>query len=185
MSAFRDVMLKAINDYKALLRKNLSARDCMAKLRKFGIKRKFLKESSDAGIYDAGKRIFEDVTIYISGDRDKSPNYHYGMEAYSRHLKRILDEYCIENNEVVSVRQRASRSLVDAIQLITLPDEKFDDTAASRLGECVRIITSCGNQEQVDILNRAIKQHEHRHDGFFSQLLELFKDVMPEFSTVS
>ena len=188
MSAFRELILKSINDYKAILRRNLTANECMAKLRELGIKRNLLKQSDDVALYLAGKEVVKELRrsdFRKAEDNDKATVCHYGREDFLRYLEIIINDYRIENGAVINVKQRASQALVSAIQLVSLPKERLDSKKSDKLKDYTSTVVSYGTVEQAEILNRAIRYYEPHHGGFFSQLLSLFEDFTAENEVVT
>lgn len=175
MSTFYYTILKAINDYKALLRKNFTTAQANKKIKSFGIKRKQLKAASEQMLYEIGTKIVADLTEYTSdATRERATNNYYGAAEFLAHFKRILSENKIENHQIVNHRHKASRALVASIQLMSLPENQLTKEVAKKIDYYGQIVAKYGSAEQIKIFNDGLRQHQPRHVNFFVSILENF-----------
>ena len=172
MSTFSQIMLKAINDYKSLLRKSLPTNKSSVKIKELGIKRKQIKAMSEVQLHNIGTIICNELEQNIH--TGKCSNYYCGIEEFVEYLKKILTSYGIENNQIINTKQKASQAMLEAIQLMALPEDKLDASTAIKLNQCVYNITKYGDKEQLQILTEAIKAHKQRATIFFCKLWENF-----------
>jgi len=172
MTTFAPLMQKIVNDYKLLIRKSMPTSQSSVKIKELGIKRKLLKAMNEAQLYKIGAIILKELeqNIHVG----KCSSYYCGAEEFAEHLKKILNSYCVENNQVVNTAQKASYSMLEAIQLMALPEEKLNAATAIKLNQCVYNVTKYGDKEQLQILTEAIKAHKQRATIFFCKLWENF-----------
>ena len=172
MTTLSPLMLKIVNDYKLLLRKSMPTNQSSAKIKELGIKRKQLKALNEAQLYKIGEVILKELEQNIHVGRCSS--YYCGVEEFAEHLKKILSSYCVESNQLINTAQKASYSMLEAIQLMSLPEEKLNAATAIKLNQCVYNVTKYGDKEQLQILTEAIKTHKKNASSFFCKLWETF-----------
>jgi hypothetical protein len=100
------------------------------------------------------------------------------LEEFTAHLKKILEIYIPENNKIVNTSQKASAAMLEAIQLMTLPENKLNTNIAIRLNQCVYNVIKYGNKEQLQILAESIKNNKKNSSSFFSKLWENFASLV-------
>jgi ATP-dependent Zn protease len=173
MTVFYHIILKAINSYKAMLRRNLPASECVAKVRKLGIKRAYIKNADEIKLYVIGLKIIEELEQHVAlSKREKSVNSYYGAEEFLQYLKKLLTEYITEDGKIVNTGQKSSCVLVNFIQLMDMTKEKLTDEVAQQIHSCVHIIVKYGSEEQKRIFNKILKSDQPRHMSFFFRQLQ-------------
>ena len=161
MVDFNNIILKAISNYKLILRKTLPAPQCTAKMRELGIKRQRIREADEAGLYKIGLNIINELKKHSDSDKSKkSSNFYDGTLEFLQYLEEIFADYRIEDDKVVHVRQKASCALIDAIQLITLSNGKLTKNTMQQIKLYGDIITAYGNKEQKEMFLDAINDHQ-------------------------
>lgn len=160
MLPFAESVLKAISDYKLLLRKIYKTREAASKIKSLGLKRKQLRGSTanDMHLYSIALEIIDNLEEYVA-KHGKSKSY-FGAEQFLNQLKNFLVPYVIEDNRVIHAEREAARVTVTAIQLATLPKEKLSKEKMDALIKCVDIIDKYGTIELIAILNDTIKEHK-------------------------
>ena len=118
----------------------------------------------------------------IEKNFDKSSYGYYsysGVKSFAEHLKTFLNNYEIEGNTIIHRSQKASRALIKAIQLLTLPKEKLTIETAEELAKCNEVIANFGSQEQRDLhkvtLQNTIRQQQEQHTSFYRYVLNNFQ----------
>lgn len=179
MTVFYRIILKAINDYKAMLKRSLAATEYAAKVRNLGIKRTYIKNSDEIKLYEIGLKIIAELEqqTAITSKREKSVNFYYGTEEFLQYLKKLLAEYIIEDDRVINVSQKSSCALVSAIQLIDKAKIKLTDEVAEQIHQCVCIIAKYGNKEQKTVFNKIISSNKPLHMNFFFRQLQNFMSI--------
>ena len=161
MADFYNAILKAISDYKLILRKTLSPNQCAAKMQELGIKRNHIKNIDEAGLYEIGFKIIADLKKHTSAYKGKrSVNFYLGAQEFLRYLEELFAKNKLENGKIVHVGQVASCALVAAIQLITLPKERLTQEVAQQIMKHGDVIIMYGSEEQKKIFNDALESNE-------------------------
>lgn len=186
MSAFYYIIIKAINDYKSLIRKTLSSKDATAKVRQFAIKRKQLKAYTPVKLYEIAQQIAADLAQQVkTAEKAKSPNRYDGSREFLDFLQELLAEHRVEKDKVINTGQKVSRALVTAIQLIGLPEARLTRETATRIDECARVIALSGNEEAIKMFCNAVKKNQTRHESFFDSLSQNFCTYLDDQPVVS
>ena len=88
MADFYHIILRAINDYKYMLRRNLEVKQYVLKIRELGIKRKHIKNAHEVELYAIGLKIISELEANIDTfTRERKVNFYYGAEKFLQHLK--------------------------------------------------------------------------------------------------
>jgi Uri superfamily endonuclease len=169
MSIFTETMTKAISDYRLLLRRYLKQAERMAKLRELK-----LQDSdtyvSDVSLYDVGYAIVEDIEKNMTKSTQGYYSYS-GIQQFSQHVREYLDNYYIENNQVVHRAQKASRALLKAIQMTTLPRERLNEEVAKMLLDCNITVVNYGSSEQCDLQLQTLSRQQENNPGFYTRII--------------
>lgn len=172
MTDFRTTILKAISDYKVILRKNLPARQCTEKLHGLGIKRNYVKDIDDIGLHDIGLKIIEDLKRYLNScSGAKTVNFYSGAKEFFDYLQGIYKEYYVEDDRVVHIGQKTSCALLSAIQLIKTPNKNLTGDIIQQIKQHGEVVAKYGSQEQKQMFIEAIGAREDSLAGYFSELL--------------
>jgi hypothetical protein len=173
MTVFYQTILKVINDYKAMLKKELSTADYIDKANELGIKRNCLKNASDLELYAIGQKIIAELeqncTVYRQA---KNANYYYGAKEFLQYLKKIFSEHVIEDGMVVNTVQKSSCALVKAIQLINQAKNELTDIIMEQLYQCICVIKRYGNQEQREIFKTLLNSEQPTQSLFLFRRLQ-------------
>jgi hypothetical protein len=176
---FSERILKAISEYKLILRKNMPTLEASSKIRSSGLKRMQLRDADDLSLFDIANKIVKDLEDYVVRE-NKAANYYSGAEEFLRHLKNILDDYRVEDNKVVNITHKTACAVMDAIQLVALPESKLSTEAIEKIRKCVAIISKYGDREQIDLLKKAVKVNKERLMNFVQQCGDVlnFEDLL-------
>lgn len=149
MSDFYNVVLKAISDYKLILRRNLSAIKCAAKIQELRIKRNHIRNIDEIGLYKIGLKIIAELKKHaVVSPRDRSNNFYHGSEEFLKYLEELFDKYLLEEDRVVHVRQKVTCSLVAAIQLVALYRKNFTKEIIKKIEEHRVCVHKYGSAEE-------------------------------------
>jgi len=184
MSVFSETMKKAINIYRGMLRKYLPQAERITKLHELNLKNPQLYENEIA-LFHTGHTIISDIKKNLN----QSANGYYsysGVSSFGEHLKAFLKNYEIEGSSVVHRSQKASRAIIQSIQLLTLPKDKLTSEIASRLSRCNEIIVKYGSEEQQDLhkstLQNTIRKQQQGNTSFYRAVLSNFQQKMHEYN---
>jgi len=149
MISFRSKILKAISDYKLIIRKALPTIQCTTKMRELGIKRKNIQDVDDVGLYNIGLKIINELKKYPGINSKKSNNSYKGTREFLQYLEKIFVDHYVDGSRIVHIKQESSCALVEVIQLVTsVKNDKFSKESLKKIRRCGDIITSYGNEEQ-------------------------------------
>lgn len=169
---FIETVARAIGDYRFLLRRHLKQPERRQKLAELNLK--------DPTLFDDAVRLYH-VAWGIVQDIEKSvelPTSYYaysGVAEFGRFLKEYLEEYDIENDQLVHNAQRASQAIIKAIQQLALPDERLTSAAADTLKHCNVVIAQYGTEEQHDMYESALEKQLILRRAFFTPIYDHFQ----------
>jgi len=159
MSTFYHTITKIIIDNKILLHK-------------LNIKPKQLLKLSEVELFTLATNIVHELEQSVTETKlQTSANFHHTAAKFLLHLQQHLAHYQIENNMVTNVKQKASRALVNAIQLFDLPKHKINTEVAAKLNNYGKIIATYGTSEQIDFFNAAMREYQSCNKGFLTDYL--------------
>lgn len=182
MSVFYLTITRAINDYKALLRRNLPAKICSDKLKNLGIKRKQLRLANELELFHIAQKIITDLENAPVKDKKQYSASYCGSHQFLQHLKNIVLEYTIEEQTIIHIGQMAARALVAGLQLIATHGHELAENnyIAKKLIEYSHIIIKHGNMKQIKILTTAITQHRAQHSHYSAKIPQEIENLLAE-----
>lgn len=167
MSTFSREIKEVINTFKHLYRKQHED-DAIGSL---GLRRRELQSASDLSLYYKALKIIDII------DADQaSPDSDHALENFSHSLKKMINEYYLDKDQVLHSRQQASRALLNAIQVMSLAPDRLTDSASKRLEKLISLVIKYGTDEHKNHLKRALKIHLPRKRLFFMVLLNHFEN---------
>ena len=169
MSIFSETMTKAISDYRLLLRRHLGQVERMMKLQKLNLRSQDIYDS-DISLYRVGMAIVADMEENMS----MNPQVYYsysGIQQFCQYLKEYLDNYHLDNNQVVHRAQKASRALLKAIQLAGLPRDSLNDGVANQFLDCNKLIAGYGSKEQCELQLTMLSRQQAANPGFYTRII--------------
>lgn len=177
-SLFAETVTKAISVYRQLLRRYLPQVQRVRKLAQLKLKDPSTYET-EVSLYHAAKLIVKDIE-----DNMEIPEQGYysysGIATFCDYLKEYLSKYEIEGNQVAHRAQRASRALIQAIQLVGLPTQRLDDSIAKKLKHCNEIIANFGSDEQHRLHISTLERQRCINEDFYGVIIENFKQQMQQ-----
>lgn len=182
MSVFSEIITKALNDYKTILKRNLSSKEKAAKLNALGLNRGQIQQANDVALYSKAQQVLKEITqcIELPNDNDNRPSWYCGLHEFYKHLQDILANYYVSQNTVIHVTQQSSRALVDAIQLMSLANAALNKKIATKLDQCGQTVAKFGSKEQQEKLAHALNLHKERNMSFFLPLLYNFEKYLSQ-----
>jgi|688.fasta_scaffold634871_1 hypothetical protein len=157
MSIFSEHVLKMLNDYKRLLRRYVSSTERENTIINLGIKRKSLRFDNDVILYNKAYRVLQDIE-YWTDKLNRNATEYSGIDEFYTHLKSYLTQYRADGNTIIHVSQQVSCALVQAIQIISLPESKLSDYNISKLDDCIQTIAKFGTKDQRNMLAKALNK---------------------------
>lgn len=183
MTIFSETMIKAIKDYRFLLRRYLNQADRMTKLRELKLRDRSIYKD-DLALYKTGLAIIADIENNMSVLNQSYYSYS-GIDQFCAYLKEYLDNYYVENNQVVHCARKASRALLVAIQLTGMSREKLDDSAAKQLFDCNKIVITFGSREQQDLQLQTLARQQANNPGFYTRIIAHLESLMGNQQSVA
>ena len=176
MHNFSQIAIKLLTDYKNLLKKQLNPTESAKKLVQSGLDKRFPRR--DPELY----RLLVKVIKKANQDENNIPSRlrYSGIDHFIQHMKSVLDNYRLEDGQVIHGAQTASRAMIEAIQLIPLPESRLTESIAAKLDKCAKMIAIYGVDEQKKIFMNSIKTHLPRQTDFFLPLLNKFREHLAE-----
>lgn len=181
-SIFIETVSKAISDYRQLLRRHLPQSDRMTKLMELNLKQPDYE--SEVALYRTGQRIVHDIETNLNAG-PKSYYTYSGVGNFGRYLKDFLSNYIIETNHVVHRAQKASRALLDSIQLIGLPVDRLTPEILDTINKNSMTIAHYGSEEQCELYKENLERYYRERGSFFGPLLRYFEEQLRSASEVS
>ncbi len=176
MSVFSETMIKAISDYRFLLRRYLQQAERMAKLRELKLRDSDIYDN-DLALFHVGKAIIEDMKNNM--DSGGQGYYAYsGIGEFCKFLGEYLDNYFIENDHVVHRAQKAARAIITAAQLMALSRDRLDEVVAKKLFDCNRTVVNFGSQEQCELQLHTLTRQQASHPGFYTRIIADLKSLI-------
>ena len=176
MTKFYNVILKVIkviNDYKYMLKRNLAVSEYKAKVRNLGIKRMHIRNAEEVKLYNIGLKIISELekegAVFAVEEAMHSYN---GAKGFLQHLKELLAQYVVETGKVVHIAQTASCALINLIQLLHKAREKVTDELKQEIDCYSHVIIKHGNKEQKRMLGKLIREKGLAHMNTFLQALQ-------------
>lgn len=169
MSIFAETMSKAIGDYRRILRRYLSPEQRINKLAELKLKDPGIYKS-DILLYKTAHAIVDDIQNNIQVP-DEGYYSYYGIIKFCQYLQEYLSHYELEGNIIIHKAQKASRALVQAIQLMALPNDELNATIAEQLKECNQVVVECGSIEQKKLYKNTLKQQAQYFAAFFKDIV--------------
>lgn len=175
MKPFYHNILKAINDYKNIIKRNFAAEERQAMLIKLGIKRFDIKNANEVKLHAIGEAIVQELEQSIRYiERQQSANCYFGAEEFLQHLKKLLTDHVIEDGAVINAAQKSSCALIKAIQLVETAKCSLNDDIAEQIYTCAKVIAKYGDKEQKKMFYKLITSAGQAHLSlFFRQLQNL------------
>ncbi|OGT25624.1 MAG: hypothetical protein A3I77_04935 [Gammaproteobacteria bacterium RIFCSPLOWO2_02_FULL_42_14] len=169
MSIFKETMIKAVNSYRVVLRRDLSQSERMLKLKMLNLRSKEVFKS-DVALYHVGQGIVADIRQNMLKPIQGYYSYS-GVAQFCEYLEEYLSHYYIEKGRVVHRAQLASRAILDSIQLASIAREELNDSIMKRFYRCNEIIVDFGSSEQCDFQLQLLEREQASHPGFYTQLI--------------
>lgn len=183
MTIFSKTMIKAIGDYRVLLRRHLTQIERMIRLQKFQLRNPNTYKS-DFALYQAARGIIADIRETMA--KPENGYYSYsGLMRFCEHLEVYLSEYLVEGTQVVHRAQKASRALLSAIQITHLSRECLDEQAARQLCAYNEVIVDFGSEEQCALQLQTLTRCQADHPGFYTRIIAHMESLLHGRSAVA
>lgn len=157
MSTFSISITKVLEEYKIILRKLLPLKEANAKIYRLKLVNKQLSQvNNDVILYKIANNVVNDVQK-LAKEFANNSSYSFKLFDYSEQLKNMLGDFCVENDKVIHPKQEVSRRILEAIQLLGLPQTKLNSTLLERVKNCTEVVSKYGTEDQCQQLRALIK----------------------------
>jgi len=177
MSAFSTTILPALNRYKTILRKNLPLEEANTKIKQLRLNRKQIRNANDVFLYNVASNTIKDIE-----KSNSNSEWSFAKANLSQQLKSILDEYQIENNQIINPKQQASRAIINIIQIIRF--SAIDRFSEKKMEDFIRLVAKYGTQEQQNTLRYLFKKQVRIGDITSDVLLQKFNNHLVKSSNI-
>ena len=177
-SIFAQTITRAISEYRQMLRRHLAQAERVKKLAELKLKDTALYES-DLRLYEAAWNIVKDIEANMQVEAEGYYSYS-GISLFCEYLKEYLENYEVEGNSVVHRAQKASKSLITAIQIGMLPENRLNDEIKQKLLDCNKIIAQFGSDEQREMYLSNIERQQSIFADFYDPILNDFQLLVGE-----
>ncbi len=179
---FIETIARAISDYRFMLRRHLSQSERRKKLAELNLK--------DPSIFDSPVKLFA-VATQIVNDIETNvelPQSYYaysGMAEFGKYLKEYLAKYEVEDGRLVHFAQKASKAMIQAIQLVALPEQRLTVEIEQKLNRCSDAVVKYGSQEQIDMYEGTLEQKLITHRDFFTPVYDYFERLIQNEAVIN
>lgn len=185
---FSETIARAIGEYRLMLRKcSKEQSERMRKLTELNLNNPNIY-SNDLTLYKTASTIVSDLSSFLQekGISHKGSYYHYsGFHKFREYMEEYLNDYVVEKDGVVHKAQKASRAIIEAIQLATLPENRLDEDIAEKLEACNEIIASFGSNEQLELHESTLERKQTQNGDFYAPILQKFKQKVQSQDSVA
>jgi hypothetical protein len=170
MIRFSHIAMSLLKDYKELTRRHFSFEESEQKFKELGLNGRLPR--LEANLY----RLLVAVSQRMSKDYAKSTrNVRYsGGKHFLSHLKEVLEAHQISGKSVVHIQRVVSREVLQAVQLMSLPEEKLTEELYVALNEKAALVAKHGEKEHKNFFKRSLQVNLLRHPDFFAPLKESY-----------
>jgi len=95
-----------------------------------------------------------------------------GLDEFKHHLDDLMSVYRIENERVIHTSQKASTAIVNAIQIMSLPDDRLSEQYAKQLNQYAEQVKRFGSRDQKQHFIKALRSQSERNPNFFLPILD-------------
>lgn len=170
ITIFTETIADAIKKYRHYLRKTMQQADRVAKLNQLNLKNVTIY-SGDLLLYKMAWNIVRDIEE--NNKKTETGYYSYsGISKFCEYLKGYLENYDLYEGQIIHRAQRASRSILTAIQLLNgKAAHELNDITKKEAQEQQAIITRYGNEEQLNLYRLNLLKLKNNAPLFFTDLL--------------
>lgn len=174
MSLFRDQVRKLLSEYKVLMKKYLPSDKRALHFRLLGVDRYNLKYVNEPGLYQAAEKVLADLNERIV-DVEQNGTWFSGLDEFRQCLANLMEQYYLDDNQVVHGAQRASQAMIRAIQLMTININQLQNDQYNELEKLSREIYRFGSREQKQLFLKALRTQSDKNPNALLPLLDRFE----------
>lgn len=179
MNSFSQLMTHAIHEYKKILKKKVPQNQYSQALQELGIKRLQLRNLNDAALLKVANNILQNID-QIYGEMKKENILYSGIQEFKSHLNSLVNNYCVHGNHVINPSQKASAIILEAIQLLALPNSKITAVIVKKLENCTESLIQYGTAHQLSMMVNALKKQGAEKMDFCIMLIHRIEKYLKE-----
>lgn len=183
MYAFAKIAIKLLNEYKAVLKKHLSRHEWTTSINHLGLRRKALRYDSEAILFVKAQNAKRDLAKRLS-QYSNPPSWYSGLDEFYQYFKNALEEFQLNDGKVINAAAEGSRALIEAFQLMKMPNAKRDTNIALKIEQCSQIIAKYGTREQQFMFAKALRNYKHEDVNFFHPLIKTFEKHLNDLAAL-
>lgn len=172
---FTDMALRALHDYRRLLKRYYSVEDRTRLLQQLDLVRP-RKMDKDIELWETLNKIY----IELENLTQSHPKNYYtysGIEQYFNFLSGFLQEYNADQRCVYHKAQRASSLLVNIIQIVSLPLVSLTRQIENQLKKtCAEFIVLASDQQRQKAHSILIDKYKESPD-FYGNILKYYMQL--------
>ena len=171
---FIETVRKAVFSYRQLLQRHLDREQRRAKLEALGLRGE-VNFDSDVVLLGLANAIVDDIEANMGSTKEGGCYAYSGVETFKDYLKQFISDYEVEGDSVVHRGQRASRSLLEAIQLLGLPSTQLTPVILKKLRSCNKVLADYADERQTEQYRSALINDRQEGIHFYDSLLREFE----------
>jgi len=174
-SNFHDLMCKTLLEFKLIINRHLPKQQEKEIITQLKLRRKHIQAANDIMLFRIAQNVLTHLDNILTREIDV-PSWYSGIEEFRHYLKKILTTYkTINNRKVVHGSQMAANSIIQALQLLSLPNDRFNDQVKEKLFRHGRIISQYGDENQHKHYSNVLRQKFHETPNLYLSLMKDFQ----------
>lgn len=148
-------LMKMANEFKRIIKRQLSRTRSEEIISRLKIKRADLRNADADNMYKKATDILI-TTREILNNKNNEPSCHCGLSAFKAYLQDFMDSHIVVNNKIVRSGQKASKAIVETIQILSLDQV---ESYLGRVKKNIEIAAKYGCDKQKNLLTKALRQY--------------------------
>ncbi len=177
-STFIETMSRAISDYRQILKKYLTPQQRNAKIAQLRLKDPSIF-FSESVLFRVAKEILADIEKNIRIPNEGYYSY-YGIVRFAKYLGEYLNNFIVEDDQVIHKAQKASGLLVKTIQLLSVPGEQLTEQVVQQVVAYHPLILELASQDQISLYTSTLERLYEKNKTFFRKVMHDFETRLGE-----
>lgn len=148
-------LIQLVNDFKKIIKRQLSRTRSEEMISRLKIKRADLRNADANNIYQKANDILI-ITRDIINNKNNEPSCYCGLSAFRTCLENFLDSHVVVNNHIVRSGEKASKAVVETIQILSLDQV---ESYLGRVKKNIEIAAKYGCDKQKSLLIKALRRY--------------------------
>jgi len=178
MNNFAQTATKLLREYKNILKKQLTEAESAKQLADLHLNRRL--PTRELTLYKLVHKIIDNADRFFDENNSHSRLRYSGISQFLLYMKSEMAFYQLDNNKVIHTTQSASKAMIDAIQLMSLPEARLSQDVYTKLDSCCSLIAHYGVKEQRIAFTNSLKSQLIRHINFFQPLFQSYQQYLQQ-----